>query len=63
MVDITMCKGETGELDEKRVCPVRGDCYRYTASADPYWQSYFVNTPYKWQNDDCQNFMNNEIKP
>ena len=38
MADICMCKGTN--------CPVKEDCYRYTAKADEY-QSYFVDAPIK----------------
>lgn len=39
MNDITKCKG-TG-------CPYKEHCYRYTASAEPLYQSYFVDVPLK----------------
>ena len=38
MPDITMCEG-TG-------CPVKDECYRFTASPSDY-QSYFVDPPIK----------------
>ena len=37
MADITMCKDAE--------CPKRETCYRYQAEPNPYWQSYFRNTP------------------
>lgn len=37
MADITMCR------DDK--CPRRGTCYRFSATADNYRQSYFVTSP------------------
>lgn len=37
MSDITKCKG-TG-------CTIKNECYRYTAKPDPYWQSYFFESP------------------
>lgn len=40
MSDITMCEG-TG-------CPFRDSCYRFTAEANPYRQSYFMEVPLKW---------------
>ena len=39
MPDITMCKGEG--------CPLKETCYRFTAEADEYRQSYFVTPPVK----------------
>jgi hypothetical protein len=39
MADITKCKGEG--------CPVKENCYRFTALADEYYQSYFVESPFK----------------
>jgi hypothetical protein len=39
MADITMCKGIN--------CEQRGTCYRYIATANPYAQSYFSETPMK----------------
>lgn len=39
MADITMCKGGS--------CPLRLNCYRYTADFEPLGQSYFVEPPYK----------------
>ena len=37
MADITMCKG----LE----CPVKEKCFRFTAKANEYRQSYFVGIP------------------
>lgn len=42
MADITMCSGELGYGE---MCPMRGNCYRHTATANE-WQSYFVLVPY-----------------
>ena len=39
MADITKCSG-TG-------CPHKEKCYRFTAPADEYGQSYFVKPPLK----------------
>lgn len=38
MADITKCKG-TG-------CPVKKQCYRFTANENVYRQSYFTNVPF-----------------
>lgn len=45
MADITMCFGGG--------CPMKEQCYRYTAKPDKYRQSYFVGLPY------LQLFFNN----
>lgn len=37
MADITMCGGGG--------CSVKGECYRHTAPANPYRQSYFMASP------------------
>ena len=36
MVDIAKCKGERNG----KICKVREKCWRFTASADKYWQAY-----------------------
>jgi hypothetical protein len=38
MTDISKCKGDG--------CPIRNNCYRYTAPAEPRWQSFFIDAPY-----------------
>ena len=48
MADITMCEGIN--------CEQRGTCYRYTATANPYAQSYFSETPIK--NGECDMYWN-----
>lgn len=37
MSDITMCYGTH--------CPLREECYRYTAKPSSVWQSYFYRVP------------------
>jgi hypothetical protein len=37
MADLTKCNGDN--------CPVKEHCYRFTALADKYGQSYFVDSP------------------
>lgn len=37
MADITMCDGAN--------CEKRESCYRYKATPNEYWQSYFTATP------------------
>jgi hypothetical protein len=43
MADICMCPGEK----DKIVCPYKENCYRFTAKADKYAQSYFMELPLK----------------
>ena len=42
MADIAMCK----PID----CPIKEQCYRYTAPESKFWQSYFTEQPGKYQN-------------
>lgn len=42
MADITMCYG----VKCRSTCPIKDDCYRHTAVANPYRQSYFVTAPF-----------------
>jgi hypothetical protein len=37
MADITKCSGDG--------CPKKETCFRFTAEADPRWQSMFVQPP------------------
>ncbi len=39
MPDITMCSGAN--------CPLKDECYRYTAEPSKFRQSYFMNPPIK----------------
>jgi hypothetical protein len=39
MADITKCKGEG--------CPIKESCYRFTAEASEFRQSYFFTPPFK----------------
>lgn len=56
---MTMCQGTD--------CPLRNDCYRYTAEPNPYRQSYFAETPLEKisfiggpEQDWCDYFIKNE---
>lgn len=49
MADITMC-------DDKE-CPRAHTCYRLTADANPYRQSYFMQSPR--HGDGCPQFVDN----
>ena len=50
MADICKCLGQIGELN----CPYKENCYRYTAKADEYGQSYFMELPLK--NNKCDHY-------
>lgn len=39
MADITKC--------EDKDCPMKESCYRFTAKAKDFWQSYFMESPRK----------------
>jgi len=55
MADISMCKGDNCKLKEK--------CYRFTATREEIWQSYFLKPPiddegnceYYWDNESTKN--------
>lgn len=54
MTDITKCWGEKEEIN----CPYKESCYRYTAKADKYGQSYFMELPLK--NNKCDHYWGND---
>ena len=54
MSDITMCGGFK---DTAVICPKRESCHRYTAPKNPYWQAWFVSSP--WFNDKCDMYWEN----
>lgn len=51
MADISKCTGilrkESG--GEDNICPLRDQCYRYTAPSSEFWQSY-MHTPGYFEN-------------
>jgi len=51
MADISKCKG----ID----CGRKHDCYRYTATINPYRQSWFAEMPLK--NGKCEMFCKHQI--
>lgn len=54
-MDITKCS------DSK--CPVRGHCRRFTAESNNYYQSYFVDSPAEYEDDNfvtCKVFWGTE---
>lgn len=55
MPDITMCLGTPGGRF-KPLCPIRYQCYRYTAIPTPQWQSYFDGA---YKDGSCDHFMKN----
>ena len=46
-----MCEGQD--------CPQKEDCYRFTAEANPYRQSYFVYVPFEHETKECEFFTPN----
>lgn len=59
MADITMCRGV---MQDGSVCEKANKCYRYTATASPFWQSFFTTTPLCKETKQCEFFWNNEEK-
>jgi hypothetical protein len=53
MPDITMCEG----VD----CPLKNDCYRFTASPSEFRQSYFMGIPFKQVDGFCYEFLPIEV--
>lgn len=51
MADITMCTG----VD----CPLKKDCYRYTAIKDEYYQSFLIEVPYDVTKQSCPYYWEN----
>ena len=53
MADITMCKGNE--------CPLKFECYRFTAFADDLLQPYFVSIPYDKDKKECKMFWDTNV--
>lgn len=51
MADISMCYGEG--------CPLKTECYRYTAPINEHRQTYFVYVPYDHAYKGCEYFSDN----
>ena len=51
MADISMCYGEG--------CPLKAECYRYTAPMNEQRQAYFVYVPYAHDYKSCEYFVDN----
>jgi hypothetical protein len=59
MPNLAMCSGtltpernHVAPSDELHVCPMRADCYRFTARPSPYWQSWLA-APYDARTGRC----------
>lgn len=46
--DVCMCKGQS--------CLRKESCYRFTATPNPYWQSYFMVPPVDVNTQECSHF-------
>ena len=59
MPDITMCLGASD--DGLTFCRFMARCYRHTATADMYSQSYFAVPPFKYHElgMECDSFWDN----
>ena len=56
MADITKCKGTN--------CPIKQNCYRYTAKEDELYQAYFVDPPFTMDDEkfDCEMYWGTTAK-
>lgn len=54
MADISMCDGEG--------CPIKQECYRYTAPKNAHWQAFFAYVPYDHAYKGCEYFIDNTDK-
>ena len=50
MADITMCSGEK--------CPLKENCYRYTAKPNEFRQAYFMEPPVS--EGECEHFWRDD---
>ena len=48
MADISMCEGNG--------CPLKEECYRFTAPKNEHWQAVFVFVPYNEELKECDMF-------
>ena len=46
MADITMCNDYS--------CPLKENCYRYTATANEHYQMYLTSSPWLYHDEDGQ---------
>ena len=59
MADISMCSGVLLGF----ICPLRDNCYRFTAPKNDHWQSYFAEVPYDLKKKDCEHYWKNQVYP
>ena len=52
MPDISKCKGGN--------CPLAFNCYRFTAKANPYRQTYMSEVPWDEEEKKCDYYLPNE---
>ena len=52
MADITKCQGF--------ICPLKENCYRFTAESNPYRQSY-MQPPYDFEKEKCESYISNSV--
>ena len=52
MIDITKCKGTD--------CPLKEHCYRYMATDNPFYQTYYFDVPF--EDGECEFFIDVEHK-
>ena len=57
MADIAKCMGYDEDLGFE--CPMKNNCYRYTAKANEFRQSYFMNIPFNPTTCQCDNYWSN----
>lgn len=61
MADVTKCLGiKAFGTKGNVVCPHKDSCYRYTAEANEYWQSYFAVIPLDIETNLCHYYWNNK---
>ncbi len=62
MPDISMCTGYDPATNI--FCPMRQQCYRYTAKPTEYWQAYFAKAPFinKLNDITCEYYWHVESK-
>ena len=54
MPDISMCEGVN--------CPLAFNCYRFTAKANPYRQTFMVETPWDEEKKECEYYLPEKIQ-
>ena len=54
MSDVTKCNPIN--------CPLKENCYRFTAPSNDMWQSYFTESPYNKETKECEYLWKRDIK-